>query len=111
MLKVSTVLLQAFLQSVLDTAAGVLTECQIYGGDYISCNIFEMLSVDYWHRLVDIILYPPHRKKSQGVKSGLRAGQGVFSLSPIVRVSNFKDRNCLAALRLWGLAPSCIKNQ
>ena len=66
MLKLSTVLLQAFLQSVLDPAAGVLTECQIYGGDYISCNIFQMLSVDYWHRLVDIILYPPPQEEVAG---------------------------------------------
>ena len=51
----------------------------------------------------------PQRKKSQGVRSGERAGQWTARRSPRVLVSKSCVMKSLTSLLMWALAPSCMK--
>lgn len=69
----------------------------------ISCSLVWMTSA-----YTRPFMYP-QRKKSKGVRSGLRAGHGIGPFRPIHGAAKVRDRNWRTAMVEWGGAPSCWK--
>ena len=102
----TTPVIDALVQSQREVGEHLLTHSARYGAQFRLKCILQLRNISW---LVDVhfSFEVPHRKKSQGDRTGEREGHDTSPLWEMSFPGNNIRNSAIASLEVWAVAPSC----